>query len=274
MDSIITSPSNSKIKEIRRLSDRKARTEQGLFFVEGIRLVLEAIQQHAEIQKLIISPELLKSEKASDWIEPYLHQHPEKAIQVTPDVFRSISEKDGPQGVAAVIRQRWSYLADIHPVLCDCWVALDEIADPGNLGTILRSVDGSGARGVILLDQSTDPYDPTSLRGSMGAIFSIPVIKTSFEDFADWITAEHLPVIGTSDRGTMDYHQIKYPNPLVLLMGSERQGLDQKHFDLCTHIAAIPMRGRSDSLNLAVATGIMLYEIERQWNSNQTSGGI
>jgi len=254
------------------LGDRKARSQQGLFLVEGVRIVLEAIQQRADIEYLVISPELIKSEKAVDWIEPFQKQHPEKVILVTPDVFRSLSHKDGPQGVAAIIHQKWSNLADIRPEVCDCWVALDEVADPGNLGTIMRTIDGAGARGLILLDQSTDPYDPTALRGSMGAIFSVPIVKSSFDEFAAWVRQNKIQVIGSSDHGDQDYHHIEYPNPLVLLMGSERQGLDQKHFDLCHRIASIPMRGRSDSLNLAVATGILLYEIERQWNSGQSAG--
>jgi TrmH family RNA methyltransferase len=272
MTDLITSTSNQKIKDIRKLGDRKTRSQQGLFLVEGIRIVLEAIQQHAEIEQLVIAPEMVKSEKASDMIEPYQEQHPEKVILVTPEVFRSLSQKDGPQGVAAVIHQKWTTLAEIQPKVCECWVALDEVADPGNLGTIMRTIDGAGAKGLILLDQCTDPYDPTALRGSMGAIFSVPIVKTSFDEFSEWIRQTQIQVIGTSDHGNLDYHQINYPNPLVLLMGSERQGLDQKHFDLCHKIASIPMRGRSDSLNLAVATGIMLYEIERQWNSGQTAG--
>ncbi len=264
MMDLITSTSNQKIKEIRKLLDRKERSATGQFLVEGLRIVIEALQQKMVLVDLVVAPDLLRSEKGSEWIHSFRQEHPEKVIQVSPEVFRSFSQKDGPQGVAAVLSQQWINLREISWDSNGCWVALDAVADPGNLGTIMRTIDAAGARGVILLDQSTDPYDPTAIRGSMGAILSVPHIKTTFAEFETWVKSNQVPVIGTSDKGVQNYHSIRYPNPMILLMGSERQGLDQHHLDLCSEIVAIPMRGRSDSLNLSVATGIILYEIDHQ----------
>jgi TrmH family RNA methyltransferase len=135
------------------------------------------------------------------------------------------------------------------------------VADPGNLGTILRTCDGAGAHGVILLDHSTDPYDPTAMRASMGAIFTQKLVKTDFDHFSAWIKAFSIAVIGTSGASEVDYHSFQYPKQFVLLMGSERQGLAENYLALCSQVISIPMLGYNDSLNLAVAAGVVLYEI-------------
>ncbi|TLN13658.1 RNA methyltransferase, partial [bacterium] len=151
------------------------------------------------------------------------------------------------------------------PVMAgDCWVVLDSVADPGNLGTILRTSDSTGCRGVILLDQSTDPYDPSCIRASMGALFSQTLVKASFEEFTDWKRSTGIQVVGTSDKAQQNYHSYDYPRNLALLMGSERQGLQAKPLEICDSVVRIPMVGNSDSLNLAVATAVVLYEIFNQ----------
>ncbi|HEX2979947.1 MAG TPA: RNA methyltransferase [Anaerolineaceae bacterium] len=147
------------------------------------------------------------------------------------------------------------------------WVALDSVADPGNLGTILRTNDAVGGAGVILLDHSTDPYDVTAVRASMGAVFSQRLVRASLSEFAAWKQRHSVAVIGTSDAAKMDYHQTHYPSPMVLLMGSEREGLTPQHIAICDLMVAIPMVGRSDSLNLAVATAVVLYEMFNQGRS-------
>jgi TrmH family RNA methyltransferase len=264
---LITSLSNERIKAIRKLQDRKTRRESGLFFVEGLRIVAEAVEQaaagRAQIDTLIASPELLKSEYGQKLIaEQGARGVP--LLEVSADVFQRISAKEGPQGIAAVMRQRWQSLEDVQLQPGDLWVALDSVADPGNLGTILRTLDAVGGRGVILLDQSTDPYDPAAVRGSMGALFTCELVSASFEDFAAWKRSRGVALFGTSDKAPADYHACRYPDPLVVLMGSERQGLSEPALALCDAVVSIPMRGQSDSLNLAVATAVILYEILNQ----------
>jgi len=267
---MISSTSNPAVKQIKLLRNKKERQQSGLFYIEGIRIVAEAVQKMGQIESLIFAPELL----TSDFGYKLIDQVKEKGIntlELTGRVFNSIAVKENPQGIAAVVHQRWSELAKLHLGERDLWVALDSVADPGNLGTILRTLDAVGGKGIILLDQSTDPFDPTAIRSSMGSIFSIEMIKASFEDFAQWKKRYNYSVVGTSDKAAMDYHDCVYPNPLILLMGSERQGLQDKPIQLCDQMVSIPMVGRSDSLNLAVATAVVLYEVfnQRRQLSNQ-----
>jgi RNA methyltransferase, TrmH family len=260
---IITSTSNPQIKTIRKLRERKERQQSGLFFIEGLRIVAEAISQQARIETLIVAPELLSSDFGRDLIKQET-QKGSRILEVSAEVFESLASKEGPQGLAAVLHQAIFPLEQVCLKDNDLWVALDAVADPGNLGTILRTLDGVGGQGVILLDQCTDPYDPTSVRASMGALFDLKIVKSSFEAFAAWKQNNHVALIGTSGAAQQDYHLLSYPRPLVLLMGSERQGLLEKHIRLCDHLVSIPMKGKSDSLNLAVATAITLYEIYNQ----------
>jgi len=257
---MITSTANPIIKFIRKLADRKERQQTGMFFVEGLRIVGEAVKKGWEVETLVVSPELLTSLFGQQLVADVTAQRG-RVEEVSADVFRSLSLKDGPQGISAVVRQRWSNLDDVHIKSGDTWIALDSIQDPGNLGTILRTSDSAGCRGVILLDQSTDPFDPGTVRASMGAVFSQPLIKTSLPAFANWKRREGVSVIGTSDKAKLDYHRFEYPDGLVVLMGSERQGLQEQHLALCSGVVSIPMQGESDSLNLAVATALVVYEI-------------
>jgi TrmH family RNA methyltransferase len=258
----ISSTSNATIKHIRRLRQRKEREQSGLCFIEGIRLVTEALQPGAAIEALIVAPDLLTSAFAWETVMSSAAQV--ERIEVTPEVFRHISSREGPQGIGALVRQRWEPLAQVRLGNELGWVALDAVQDPGNLGTILRTSDAVGCAGVMLLGHSTDPYDPVSLRASMGAIFAQRLVRASFAEFATWKRQHGYRVIGTSDAATLDYQACRYQPPLVLLMGSERLGLAPEQQALCDQMVSIPMVGRSDSLNLAVATGVMLYEMFNQ----------
>lgn len=257
---LITSRANPAIKDIRALRERKERDRSGAFFIEGIRLVVEAAQLNAEMTTLVIAPELLKSDVARQVIAQQ-RERGVPVLEVSADVFDSLSHKEGPQGIGAVVRQRWQPLESLSAADAWCWVALDEPQDPGNIGTILRTADAVGCGGVMLLGHSADPYDPSALRASMGAIFSQRLIKTSFADLLSWARTNGVMLVGTSDRGAVHYRAAAYRFPLVLLMGSEREGLSAEQQAACDVMARIPMTGRSDSLNLAVATGVMLYEL-------------
>jgi RNA methyltransferase, TrmH family len=265
---VITSQDNERIKFIRKLHERKAREESGLFFLEGLRVVAEAIEQGAELDTLVVSPDLLKSPFGHDLVARQ-RSVGTAVLEVSGDVFKRLSQKEGPQGIAAVARQRWMELDAVafperNGLPGATWVALDSVADPGNLGTILRTHDAVGGQGVILLDQSTDPYDPSAARASMGALFTQTLVKTSFTRFRDWKKRTGIPVVGTSGAAQMDYTRYHYPAQVILLMGSERQGLQEHHLELCDMVVSIPMVGASDSLNLAAATAVVLYEIFNQ----------
>lgn len=260
---IITSFSNPKVKSIRKLESKKYRDSTGTYFIEGLRSVGEAIQTGAPIQSLVIAPNLLISAFGQS-----LLKHPGvdkiKRIEVSEEVYAKIAHKDGPQGIGAVVEQKWQSLKTLTPAESDLWVALDQIADPGNLGTIMRTAEAVGCRGVILLGASTDPHDPTAVKASMGAIFSLDLVKADWGSFTDWLGENRMTLIGTSDRAATDYQTVSYQPPLVLLMGSERQGLPDDMIRACDRLVSISMVGRTDSLNLAVATGVVLFEIFNQ----------
>jgi TrmH family RNA methyltransferase len=234
-----------------------------LFFIEGLRIVGEAVQMGAPIEMLVYAPELLTSRFGLDLVTAQ-QDSGVPVLEVSADLFRDFSVKEGPQGLGALLRQRWLGLDAVQVEPGRLWTALDSVQDPGNLGTILRTHDAVGGAGLILMDHSTDPYDATALRASMGAVFSQQLVRTSFSDFARWKRAGNFPLIGASGSAPQDYHTFAYPDPMVLLMGSERLGLLDEHLRLCDGVVAIPMAGRSDSLNLSVATGIVLYEIFNQ----------
>lgn len=266
---IIASLTNTRIKHVRSLHHRQERERSGLFFTEGIRQIAEAVQLDAPVEQIIYAPDLLKSKFALDIVQQQQAQGI-SCLAVTAEVFKSLSVKEGPQGIGAVLRQRWEALDQLRMGNELCWIALDAAQDPGNIGTILRTSDAVGSAGVILLGHSADPYDSNAVRASMGAIFSQRLIRASFDDFTRWKKQQHVSVVGTSGAATTDYRHAYYARPLVLLMGSEREGLSPEQQTICDLIVSIPMVGRSDSLNLAVATGIVLYEIFYQTTNTAT----
>jgi TrmH family RNA methyltransferase len=260
---LITSTSNTQIKLIRKLKERKYRAESNLFFLEGVRIVIEALEAGHWITQLIVSRELIGSAKAVEVVEE-AEGKGVAIMEVSKEVFESISGKDGPQGVAAVAQQKWTDLSVNTPPSSGIWIALYQVADPGNLGTILRTLDGMGGAGVILLDHCTDPFDPSAIRASMGSVFSKQLIKSTSQTFVEWVAKNGIQITGTADSAKTDYRQYHYPRNGILLMGSEREGLPEVLSALCTDVVSIPMSGSADSLNLAVASSIVLYEIAWQ----------
>jgi TrmH family RNA methyltransferase len=256
---LISSRSNPKIKLARALRQKKARQESGLFIVEGIRPVGEAVQAGATIDTILYAPELLKSEFASDLIQAQSQAgvacHPTSA-----EVFGALADKENPQGLLALVRQPEWNLADLNPQNFPWGVALVSPQDPGNLGTILRTVDAVGASGLLLLESSADIYHPSAVRASMGALFWHPVVTAPFADFAAWSRGHGYHIYGTSAHAAVDYHETPtYAWPRILLLGSEREGLTQEQAQICDLMIRLPMRGRATSLNLGVAAGVMLY---------------
>ncbi len=267
---IITSTANEQVKTIRKLRERKYRHETNTFYIEGIRIVREAMATPKRIQTLIVAPDLLRSARAEDaLVEITALDVP--VLEVSPLVFESFGLKENPQGLAAVVKQSWAKLTAVKPEEMGLWVGLDSIADPGNLGTIMRTMDAVGAKGIFLVDDCTDPYDPSAVRGSMGAVFSVEFIKTTAQEMANWKRAKNVPMFGTSDAAKTGYQEVAYPKNMILMMGSERQGLQQELMRCCDEMVAIPMTGKSDSLNLAVATAVTLYEIYNQQRKNEAA---
>lgn len=270
---IITSTSNPVIKEIKALRHRKTREETGKYYVEGLRIVIQSTQEENKPDILIWSPELLISEIGKKVVREQLEQKT-SVVEVSANVFKSLSDKDGPQGIAAVLKQNYKDLTTITADKDAVFVGLDAVQDPGNLGTILRTADATGCDGIILLENSTDAYDPGTVRASMGAIFTQCIIRSNLKELATWKKQNRIMVCGTSGDALSDFHEMQYSQPMVLLMGSERQGLRPELLDLCDNLVKIPMLGKCDSLNLAIATGVMLYEILNQRRDVKKRGTI
>ena len=178
------------------------------------------------------------------------------------DTFLSISDKDHPQGILAVVHQPQDSLENMNPTNFQWGVAIINAQDPGNVGTILRTIDSVGADGLILLDGGADPYHPTSVRASMGSIFWYPIVKTSFQEFSIWIKDYQYHVYGSSANRGADYRTANLQKtPRILLMGSEREGITKEQEIICDEMVSIPMFGKVSSLNISIATAVMLYKM-------------
>lgn len=266
---LISSRNNSKIKRVRALKTQKRRQETGFFLVEGIWHVGEAVaaaeRSRVLIDSIFYSPETLRSEFARGLIDKMTGRGI-PCIATTAEVFETLSSKENPQGILAVVHIQERALTTLDPLNFPWLVALIAPQDPGNVGTILRTIDAVGASGLILLDGGVDPFHPSLVRASMGSLFWYPLVRGSFGAFSRWAKQHGYHVYGTSARGQLDYMYVPgYESPAILLMGGERTGLNSDQAELCQLLLRIPMAGRTTSLNLSVATGLMLYAMRENF---------
>jgi TrmH family RNA methyltransferase len=257
----IISSQNGKIKQLRALRQHKHRAASGLMLVEGIRPVGEAVAAGVALESLYYAPERLRSPYAWQLVRA-VQARGVPVYPLTGDLFETVADKDNPQGLLAVACCPQRTLEQFSAANLRWAVALVAPQDPGNVGTILRTVDAVRAEGLLLLDAQSDPYHPLVVRSSMGALFWVPVISAPFAAFSAWAREQGYHIYGTSAHGGVRYQQVaRYERPAILLMGNEREGLSKAQMACCEHLISLPMRGHSTSLNLAVATGIMLYEM-------------
>ena len=263
---LLTSLSNPLVKKARALKGRKARAESGLFLVEGLHHVGSALEAGWELDVLFYAPEMLTGDFAisllADARRIGLIPHP-----VSAKVMESLADKDNPQGILAVAKQRNSTLIDLPEI--QSGVALVSPQDPGNVGTILRTIDAVGADALFLLDPRTgtrgsvELYHPTCVRASMGALFWKPVVQVEFDEFVNWANGKGIRLVGASAHAHMDYREAVLDNvPWILVLGSEQKGLSPEQSAACDVMVSMPMRGRVSSLNLSVAAGILLYSLK------------
>ncbi len=250
---LISSPSNPLIKKARALHQKKARTESGLFLVEGIHHVGEAVESGWEVQEILYASGVLTSPFAHDLISRFAFT----PQPVTAQVMETLADKENPQGIVAIVSQKKTQIKDLKPFKRA--LALVSPQDPGNVGTILRTLDAVGADALFLLDGGVELYHPTVVRASMGTLFWKPVIQTSFDEFVGWARKGGYQLIGTSAKADVDYQTLVPQIPWVLLLGNEQKGLSSAQTAACDVTVSLPMRGRVSSLNLAVAAGVLLY---------------
>jgi TrmH family RNA methyltransferase len=260
---VITKNTNRHVELVERLAHRSERDRSGLYFAEGVRALACSVERGHSIQAITYVPQLLNHPLARRLVVR-LCGDGVKTHAVSIDVFRRLSRMEEPQWVGVTLRQQWADLDAVVPANGLCWVALEAIRTPGNLGTILRTCDAVGAAGVIALGKGADPYDPSAVRASMGSIFCTTLIRATASDLSAWAGRVGAQLIATSPTAKLDYRQVEYRSPVVLVMGAERSGLSAPLLSRCGSVVRIPMVGTADSLNVAVATGVMLYEVLNQ----------
>lgn len=259
----VTSLANPLVKDIKALALKKFRDQQNAFMAEGLKLVIDALDLGWTIRTLVFAKTSLGN-AAVEKVAARTVALGGTVLEVPEKVLAAITRRDNPQMVVGVFEQRWLGLKSVAPKAGEVWVALDRVRDPGNLGTIIRTVDAVGARGVILVGETTDPFAVETVRATMGSIFAVPVARATPEAFLAWRKGFGGMVAGTHLKGAVDYRSVDYRGKAVLLlMGNEQQGLPETLADACDVLLRIPQAGRADSLNLAVASGVMLFEIRR-----------
>lgn len=259
----VTSLSNPLVKDIKSLALKKFRDEQHAFMAEGLKLVIDALDLGWSIRTLVFAKAGLGN-PAVEKVAARTVAAGGLVLEVSEKVLAAITRRDNPQMVVGVFSQRTLALSDIRPSAEDLWVALDRVRDPGNLGTVIRTADAVGAKGVILVGDTTDPFALETVRATMGSIFAVPVARASSDAFLEWRKGFSGLLVGTHLAGAVDYRAVDYRGrPIVLLMGNEQQGLPENLAAACDVLVRIPQSGRADSLNLAVATGVMLFELRR-----------
>ncbi len=261
MPELISSHANPLVKQIRSLRQKKGREETGLFLVEGVHHVGEAVEAHWDMETLVYSPDLLTSDFALRLVEKQ-SQRGVRCAALTSDLFAGIAGKDNPQGILAIVHQRRIALENMTSKHFALAAAVVAPQDPGNAGTILRTLDAVGADGLFLLDGGVELYHPSLVRASMGALFWKPVVQASFDKFVHWSRKNGFQLVGSSAHGGTDYREFHRGNkPAILLFGNEQKGLSPEQTAVCDIVVSLPMKGRGSSLNLAVAAGILLYHM-------------
>lgn len=258
---LLTSLSNPLVKKIRALKSHKARNQTGLFLVEGLHHIGSVLEAGWEVDTLFYAPDLLTSDFAASLLEA-ARRIGSAPQPVSTNVMESLAEKDNPQGILAAVVQRELGLDNASVI--NTAAALVSPQDPGNLGTILRTVDAVGADALFLLDGGVDLYHPTCVRASMGTLFWKPVIRADFSTFAKWAKERKMQLIGTSAHGRIDYATVDLGDvPWCLVLGNEQKGLADEQIAACDMTVSLPMRGKVSSLNLSVAAGVLLYALNK-----------
>ena len=260
----ITGFSNPLVKQVRSLREKKHRKREGLFLAEGLRIMTEA-------REAGFLPELLFrcADRDSHALEIALEADVLKAggdvIETSADILSKLSGKDNAQTVIGVYREHPTAITDIDRSTAAIWLVAQAIRDPGNLGTMLRTGDAVGAGGLILIDDCTDPFSVEAVRASMGAVFTQKIVQCRWEEFIPWLRAGEGQLVGTSLNTEFDYQQPSYTAPCFILTGNEAQGLPAEYATECDLLVKMPMLGKADSLNAAMATAVMAYEVLNQF---------
>ncbi|WGM47559.1 23S rRNA (uridine(2479)-2'-O)-methyltransferase [Brevundimonas sp. NIBR10] len=257
---LITSLTNDTVKAVRALHMRKEREATGLFLAEGLKFIGEALDQDRAPRTLLVGMEA-RPHPLLDRAKAETIRSGGEVVTVTHPILEKISRRDNPQTVLGVFEQAYTPISAITPGSAPCWIALEQVRDPGNLGTIIRTADAAGCGGVILIGDCVDPFSVEAVRATMGSVFAVSISRVSVAEFLAWRHTWPGSAIGTRLDGSVNYREAALQSPALILMGNEQAGLTDELAAACDVNVKIPMRGRADSLNLAIATGIMAYAV-------------
>ncbi|HEX8670227.1 MAG TPA: RNA methyltransferase [Allosphingosinicella sp.] len=263
----ITAFSNPLIKDVRALREKKGRRRQHMFIAEGLRILTEA-REAGRLPAILFYAEGTRHPLLTTLVEAVEAAHGD-VIETVPDILHKLSGKENPQTVLGVYRAFDTSLSDLDRSAAPLWIVAQALRDPGNLGTILRTGDAVGAGGLILVDDCVDPFSVEAVRASMGALFTQRVASASWAEFLPWLRSGSGQLIGTSLKAALDYQQPRYTAPAFILVGNEAQGLPEDYEAECDLLVKVPMLGKADSLNAAVATAVMAYEVINQWRRSK-----
>ena len=255
----IESLSNPLIKRMRLLREKRHRRAEGLFLAEGLRIATEAREAGILPQWLFLADEGAAHPLAKALVDATLANGGE-VIDTTPAILSKLSGKDNPQTIVGIYAEPKTGLADLDRAAAPIWLIAERLRDPGNLGTMLRTGDAVGAGGLILVDECADPFSVEAVRASMGAIFTQAIAQARWDEFLPWLRGGSGQLVAASLRDARPYREAPYRAPCFLLVGNESRGLPPEYEDACDLRVTIPMRGRADSLNAAVAAAVLAYE--------------
>ncbi len=257
----ITAFSNPLVKQARGLREKKNRRREGLFLAEGLRILTEAREAGHLPENLFYSDD---SHPLVAGLIEATEREGKEAIETSADILHKISGKENPQTVIGIYRALDTALESIDRDEAPLWIVAQALRDPGNIGTILRTGDAVGSGGLILVDDCADPFSVEAVRASMGALFTQRIATATWGEFIAWLRRGPGELIGTSLAADLDYQQPRYRQPAFILVGNEQAGLSAEHEAACDLLVKIPMAGKADSLNAAVATAVMAYEVVNQ----------
>ena len=256
----ITGFSNPTVKHLRALREKKHRRRERKFLAEGLRLLTDARESGRLPEMLVMAAErdphpLLAA------LEADVEQSGGEIVETSADILAKITGKDNPQAVAGVFAEFDTSLAALDRGKAQIWLVAQALRDPGNLGTMLRTGDAVGAGGLILLDDSADPFSVEAVRASIGAVFTQAVAQASWDEFLPWLRAGEGQLVAASLREAVPYRGAPYEAPCFIMVGNESRGLPEEYEAACDMRVTMPMRGRADSLNAAVAAAVLAYEV-------------
>jgi TrmH family RNA methyltransferase len=268
VDEVITSFANPTVKRVRQLADRKHRRREGAFVVEGLQPVWRAVTSGWPVDTLIVAPDLLSSEPSRRMVDEQ-RASGVRVVSVSREVFAHLSDREGPAGLAAIVRGSLSGPSSFQPrpagSIDGPVVALYRAGNPGNIGTVLRTADAAGAAGLVLVGDTADPFAPAAVKASMGSLFAVPFCAMPDPgDLFTWAAGQHRPVLAVTGSAAVSLWDGPLDARAVLLLGSEGAGLPQDLVLRCDGAVAIPMQGTAESLNLATAAAVLLYELKRR----------